>query len=278
MAKKAVKAEKAVAPAESVASPPPAEPAAVEAKPGIVLGIDVGGTGIKGAPVDIRKGVLLAERYRLETPQPATPEAVVETIGRIVQHFGWSGPVGVGFPAAVRHGIVCTATNIDKSWIGKDVVQMIASATGSPRVAVANDADVAGLAEVRFGAGKGVKGLVLMITLGTGIGTALFLDGKLVPNLEMGHLEVKGQNAEEWASEAVRDRENLKWGVWAKRVNKYLRAMEDLLWPDLIVVGGGASKRSEKFFPLLSLRTTVVPATLLNEAGIVGAAVSASAK
>ncbi|MFM7322142.1 MAG: polyphosphate--glucose phosphotransferase [Armatimonadota bacterium] len=240
-----------------------------------VLGIDVGGTGIKGAPVSLRTGKLLAERFRLDTPQPATPDAVAETIAGVAKHFDWTGPIGVGFPAAIQHGIVRTASNIDPSWIGIDAAALIGAATGAPKVAVANDADVAGLAEIRFGAGKGVKGSVLMITIGTGIGTALFVDGKLVPNMEMGHIEVNGKDGEAWASDAARERENLKWDKWAGRIDKYLHKIEDLLWPDLIIVGGGVSKKAERFFPNLTVRTPIVPATMLNEAGIVGAALIA---
>lgn len=239
-----------------------------------VLGIDIGGTGIKGAPVNVRTGQLRGERFRLETPQPATPEAMVETVAEVARHFDWTGPIGVGFPAACKYGTIQTASNIDKSWIGRDAAAMIAEATGSPRVTVANDADVAGLAELRFGAGRGNKGVVLMITIGTGLGTALFVGGRLVPNLEMGHIEIKGIDAESWASDAAREREDLKWDKWAKRIDRYLHKMEDLLWPDLIIVGGGVSKRSEKFFPELTLRTPIVPATFLNDAGIVGAALN----
>lgn len=241
-----------------------------------VLGIDIGGTGIKGAPVNVRTGQLLAERFRLETPQPATPEAVVATAAEVARHFEWTGPIGVGFPAVCKDGTIHTASNIDKSWIGMNAATMIAEATGSPKVVVANDADVAGLAELKFGAGRGKRGVILMITIGTGLGTALFVGGKLVPNLEMGHIEIKGVDAESWASDAAREREDLKWEKWAKRIDKYLHKMEDLLWPDLIVVGGGVSKRSEKFLPELTLRTPIVPATLLNEAGIVGAALNCS--
>jgi polyphosphate glucokinase len=243
-----------------------------------ILGIDIGGSGIKGAPVDTHQGTLLAERFRLETPQPATPEATVETVAAVARQFDWTGPIGVGFPAVVKNGVIHTAANIDSTWIGRDAAQMIAEATDSPTVHVANDADVAGLAEIQFGAGRDVPGLVLMITLGTGIGTALFLDGKLIPNMELGHIEIKGKDAESWAAESARDREELKWGEWAKRVDRYLRTMEALLWPDLIIVGGGVSRKAERFFPDLTTRTRVVPATLLNEAGIIGAALNASVR
>lgn len=248
------------------------------AKPTVILGIDIGGTGIKGAPVDITTGELIGERFRLETPQPATPEAMVATVAEVVKHFDWHGPIGVGFPAVVKYGTVSTAANIDKSWIGKDAAGMIAEATGCSPVAIGNDADVAGLAEATFGEGKGKGGLIFLCTLGTGIGTALILDGKLIPNTELGHIELKGMDAETYAAESIREKEDLSWEKWAKRVNRYLTAIENLFWPDLIIVGGGVSKKAEKFFPLLSLRTPVVPAALQNEAGIVGAALWAAAR
>jgi polyphosphate glucokinase len=246
-------------------------------KDNVVLGIDIGGSGIKGAPVDILRGTLTAERFRLETPQPATPEAVIETTAEVVRQFDWKGPIGVGFPAAIQHGIVRTASNIDESWIGKNAEEGIRNATGAAKVVVKNDADVAGIGEIRFGAGKDVPGLVLMITLGTGIGTALFIDGILVPNTELGHIELRGRNAEEYAAESAREREDLSWEKWARRVDRYLDAMQRLFWPDLIIVGGGVSKQYEKFFPLLTTgeRVPIVPATLRNEAGIVGAALAA---
>jgi polyphosphate glucokinase len=252
--------------------------AAAAAKPTIILGIDIGGTGIKGAPVDVTTGELVGERFRLETPQPATPEAVVATVAEIVKHFDWHGPIGVGFPAVVKYGTVSTAANIDKSWIGKDAAGMISEATGCSPVAIGNDADVAGLAEATFGEGKGKEGLIFLCTLGTGIGTALILDGKLIPNTELGHLELKGMDAETYAADSAREREDLSWEKWAKRVNRYLTMVENLFWPDLIIVGGGVSKKADKFFPLLSLRTPVVPAALQNEAGIVGAACWAAAR
>jgi polyphosphate glucokinase len=191
-----------------------------------------------------------------------------------VRHFGWTGPIGVGFPAAIVRGVVKTAANIDLSWIGVNARAMLADATGCP-VNVANDADVAGMAEMRFGAGKGRGGTVLMVTLGTGIGTALFLDGKLIPNTELGHIEIKGEDADGWASDSARERDDLGWKKWAKRVDTYLDRMHALLWPELIIIGGGASKKHERFLPRLSVDTEVVPAQLLNEAGIVGAAVAA---
>lgn len=239
------------------------------------FGIDIGGSGVKGAPVDAQTGTLAGERHRIETPQPATPQAVADTVAQLVRHFDWRGPIGVGFPAALRRGTVLTAANIDKSWIGQNADDLFTQATGSP-VHVANDADVAGLAEMAFGAGKDNKGVVLVVTLGTGIGTALFVNGTLLPNTELGHIELNGRDAEEYAADSAREREDLKWGEWAKRVDKYLLKMEALFWPDLIIVGGGVSKKSEKFLPHLTVKTPIVPAALRNEAGIVGAAALAS--
>jgi polyphosphate glucokinase len=244
--------------------------------PATLLGIDIGGTGIKGATVDTATGEMTAERFRLETPQPATPEAVVATVAEVAKHFDWTGPIGVGFPAALRDGVVLTAANIDKSWIGQNAAQMIAEATGSPKVVVGNDADVAGYAEMHFGAGKGNNGLIIMCTLGTGIGTALFYKGVLIPNTELGHIEIKGQDAEEYAAESAREREDLSWEKWAKRVDRYLLKMQSLFWPDLIILGGGVSKKDDKFIPLLTVteKVPVVAAGLRNEAGIVGAAMA----
>ncbi len=240
-----------------------------------VLGIDVGGSGIKGAPVDTETGELLADRFRLRTPSPADPKAVAETVAELVKHFEWDGPVGCGFPSVVQHGVVRTAANIHKSWIGDNARARFEDATGCT-FTVANDADVAGLAEMRLGAGKGIGGTVLVATLGTGIGTALFVDGKLVPNTELGHIEIKGQDAEKRAAESAREREGLSWKKWAKRVDRYLRTMHAYFWPELIIIGGGVSKKHEKFIPLLTVETEVVPAALRNEAGIVGAALSAA--
>jgi polyphosphate glucokinase len=240
-----------------------------------VLGIDVGGSGIKGAPVDIDEGRLTAERFRLVTPQPATPEAVAETLRRLVDHFGWDGPIGCGFPAVIQRGHVRTAANIAESFLGVDAGRMFSRATGCP-FTLANDADAAGLAEMRFGAGRGRDGVVLIVTLGTGIGSAIFVDGRLVPNTELGHIEIGGREAERWASAAVREKKQLGWKKWAARVDRYLRAMHAYLWPELIILGGGVSKNHEKFLPLLTVETEVVPAQLRNEAGIVGAALAAA--
>jgi polyphosphate glucokinase len=236
-----------------------------------ILGIDIGGSGVKGAIVDTKKGILLSERFRIETPQPATPEAVAGVIEKITRHFQWKGPVGVGFPGVIQQGIARTAANVDSSWIDKDLNKLFSEATGC-KVHAVNDADAAGMAEVKFGAGKGQKGTLLLVTVGTGLGTVVFTNGKLVPNLELGHLILHGDDAELYASDAARSNNNLDWDTWAGRFNEYLLRIEELIWPDKIIIGGGASKKGEKFFPFLTTKAPVVPAKLMNEAGIVGAA------
>ncbi|GAB3591586.1 ROK family protein [Angustibacter peucedani] len=243
----------------------------------IALGIDVGGSGVKGAPVDLATGELLADRLRLETPQPATPEAVADVVAEVGRHFTdhlGDGPIGITVPGVVTHGIVRSAANIDPTWIGTDADTLLSERIGRD-VHVVNDADAAGVAEARFGAARGQRGLVLMTTLGTGIGTALLLDGRLVPNSELGHLEIDGHDAESRAASSVREVEDLSWEEWAERLQRYYGVVEDLLWPSLIVVGGGVSKKADKFLPLLHLRAPIVAATLRNQAGIVGAALLA---
>jgi len=241
---------------------------------GVLLGIDIGGTGIKGAPVDLDKGELTTERFRLLTPKPATPEAVAKTVAEVVKHFGYEGRVGCTFPAVVKHGVVHTASNVDKSWIGTDARAAFEEATGCT-FTITNDADCAGVAEMQFGAGAGRMGVVIVATLGTGIGTAVFHDGKLLPNTELGHIEIRGKDAEDRAADSVREAKKLDWKQWAKRVDEYLDQLERLMWPDLVIIGGGVSKKGEKFIPLLTPRCEVVAAKLLNEAGIVGAALTA---
>lgn len=238
-----------------------------------VLGIDIGGSGIKGAVVNTTGGELLTEPRRLLTPQPSTPQAMAVTVAELVKHFNWQGPIGCGFPSVVKNGVIHTAANISEEWIGVDAAKTFREAT-SCEVVVINDADAAGLAEMRFGAGRGQSGTVLVVTLGTGIGTAIFVNDVLVPNLELGHIEVKGKEAESFATAAVRTKKKLSWKRWAKRVDKYLRAMERLIWPDLIIIGGGISKDHAKFFPLLTTRAKVLPAEMRNQAGIVGAALA----
>jgi polyphosphate glucokinase len=236
-----------------------------------ILGIDVGGSGIKGAPVDIKTGKLVAERIRIKTPPKAEPEPVAEVAAQVAQSFDWKGPIGIGFPAPIKNGIAMMAANVSEKWIGVNADELFTSITGCP-CKVGNDADVAGLAEMTFGAGKDQSGTVIMLTLGTGIGTAIFSNGQLVPNTEFGHLEVNGKDAEYRASDAARQRKDLSWKKYAKRLNRYLMTMEKLFWPDLFIIGGGISKEYEKFIPLLTVQANVVPAQFKNEAGIVGAA------
>ncbi|MDO8145264.1 MULTISPECIES: polyphosphate--glucose phosphotransferase [Isoptericola] len=239
----------------------------------VAFGIDIGGSGIKGAPVDLTTGEFAADRLRIPTPSKSTPDAVADVLAELVAGFDLpdEAPVGVAFPAPLDRGIVRFIANLHKSWKGVDLPQLVREATGRDVTAV-NDADAAGVGEDRYGAAAGHGGVVLMATLGTGIGSALLVDGVLVPNTELGHLEIDGHDAETKASEAARDREDLSWEKWAKRLQRYFETVEMLLSPDLIVVGGGVSKHHQKFLPLLDLRAEIVPATLRNRAGIVGAA------
>jgi len=240
------------------------------------LGIDIGGSGIKGAPVDVATGELLSPRLRIETPQQATPAAVAAVVADIARHFDWTGPIGTAFPAVVKQGIVLTATNVDESWIGCDAALVFSNACGGVPVTVLNDADAAGVGEMQFGAGKGRRDIVSMVTLGTGIGFAVFVDGTLVPNMQLGQISIRGKRAELRAAESARENEGLSWKQWAKRLNEYFLHLEALTWPDLIIVGGGISKKSDKFLPLLRTRAELVPAALENDAGIVGAALVAA--
>jgi polyphosphate glucokinase len=240
------------------------------------FGIDFGGSGIKGAPVDLEKGDFAAERVRIDTPQPATPDAVAKVFADLLGRFDDSdGPVGVTVPGVVRNGVVHSAANIDKHWIGEDADKLFTDATGR-EVHVVNDADAAGLAEVRYGAAKGRMGLVILTTLGTGIGSAFLYDGVLVPNSELGHLEVDGHDAESRAAASVREKKGLSWEEWAHRLTAYYRKLEQLFSPDLFVVGGGVSKKSDQFLPLIDIETEIIPAQLMNAAGIVGAALYAT--
>lgn len=239
-----------------------------------ILGIDIGGSGIKGAPVNTETGEFTHERYRLPTPQPAKPDAVAETVREVARFFNWEGPIGCTFPAIVKNGIMHSAANVDDAWIGTNGQALFEEATGLP-VHVLNDADAAGIAEMLFGAGRGHEGVVMMLTLGTGIGSALFVDGTLVPNLELGHLEIRGKAAEERASDRIRQEKDLSWEKWARRLNEYLERLDFLFSPDLMIIGGGVSKRADKFLPLLNVNAKLVPAELQNDAGIVGAALSA---
>jgi polyphosphate glucokinase len=238
------------------------------------FGVDIGGSGIKGCLVDLEEGRLIGERLRIETPQPSMPDPVYGVVAQIVDHFGWTERIGVTFPGVMKNGVAHTAANVEKSWIGTDVdAGLDALIPGT--VETLNDADAAGIAEMRYGAGRDKRGVVLMLTFGTGIGSALFVDGHLVPNTEFGHIQVDGEDGERRASAAAREREELGYPEWARRVDRYLDVLEAGLWPDLIIVGGGVSKKAQKWVPLLSTRTPVVPAQLQNDAGIVGAALAA---
>jgi polyphosphate glucokinase len=239
-----------------------------------VVGVDIGGTGIKGAAVDPAAGDLVTERVRLFTPQPATPDAVAGVVVDLLSKIEGSGPVGLTLPAVVRDGIVETAANIDHEWIGVNAVDLFTKAVRRP-VAVLNDADAAGIAEMRFGAGRDQQGVVVVVTLGTGIGSALFIHGTLVPNTELGHLHLHHGDAEDWAAESIREHDALSWKEYARRVQRYLELVERLLWPQLIIIGGGISRKADKYLPHVHLRTKVVPARLLNDAGIIGAALCA---
>jgi polyphosphate glucokinase len=239
-----------------------------------ILGIDIGGSGIKGAPVDTTRGVLKAERHRIATPQPSTPEAVIEVVNELVEYFEWKGPVGCTFPAIIKHGVTLSAANVDDAWIGYEAERKLQKRTGCPLLLI-NDADAAGIAEMRFGAGRNHPGVVFILTLGTGIGSAIFVNGELLPNSELGHLEVNGKEAEKWAADSVRRKKDLKWKEWAGRIDVYLNRLAFLFSPDLFIIGGGVSAKFEKFQPYLTTQVPTVPAQLLNDAGIVGAALAA---
>lgn len=238
------------------------------------LGIDIGGSGIKGAPVDLAKGEFARERLRLDTPKVSSPAAVADLVAQIAAHFAddtGDSPIGVTLPAVVTNGVVRSAANIDSAWVGTDARKLLSDRLGR-QVTVVNDADAAGVGELHFGAARNTNGLVLMTTLGTGIGSALLYNGVLVPNSEFGHLEIDGHDAEQRAAAGVRNDEGLSWAQWAERLQRYYSHVEDLLWPDLIVVGGGVSRKTDKFLPLLHLRAPIVAAQLANSAGIIGAA------
>ncbi|MCY0932656.1 polyphosphate--glucose phosphotransferase [Streptomyces sp. H34-S4] len=241
-----------------------------------IFGVDIGGSGIKGAPVDLNRGDLAQERHKVLTPQPATPDGVAGCVVEVVRHFEWDGPVGVTFPGVVTGGVTRSAANMDKAWVGVDTATLLSASLGGRPVTVLNDADAAGVAEMAYGAGRGVGGTVILLTLGTGIGSALFTDGRLVPNTELGHLELKGHDAETRASVKAKEDGDLTWERWAHRVGKYLAHVEMLFSPDLFIIGGGVSRKPEKFLPLIEgVRARIVPAELQNNAGIVGAAMAA---
>jgi polyphosphate glucokinase len=240
-----------------------------------LLGIDIGGTGIKGAPVSIERGQLTGPRFKLPTPRPAKPEAVAQVVLKVVERFpDCEGQIGITFPGVVRKGVVLTAANMDKGWIGLDGDAFLTERIGRS-VHLLNDADAAGVAEMRYGAGKGVAGVVVLITLGTGIGSALFNDGVLVPNTEFGHLEMNGEDAELQASGRAQERNKMSWKAYAKVLQQYLTMIHNAVWPSLVILGGGVSKEADRFLSRISLPCPVVPAQLLNNAGIVGAAVVA---
>ena len=243
-----------------------------------ILGIDIGGSGIKGALVNVETGEMVTDRLRIETPQPSKPKAVIAVVKEIVKHFDYKGPLGVGFPAIVIQGVTRSAANVDDGWIGFPAAKKIAEATGC-QVTVRNDADVAAMAEVKFGAGRDHMGTVMVFTLGTGIGSAMFVDGKLVPNTELGHVYLSGhkKDAEYYATDRIRKKEDLSWKEWGKRLNIYFNFIESLFSPDLIIIGGGVSKKHDKFLSYIDIQAQVVPAALRNEAGIVGAALTAVA-
>ena len=240
------------------------------------FGIDVGGSGIKGGIVDLDTGALIGDRIKLLTPQPATPLAVAKTIAEVVNGFGWTGPLGVTYPGVVTHGVVQTAANVDKAWIGTNARDVISSELNGQDVTVLNDADAAGLAEERYGAGKDNSGLVILLTFGTGIGSAVIHNGTLIPNTEFGHVDVGGKEAEHRAASSVRDRKGWSYKKWTKQVTKVLIAIENVMWPDLFIAGGGISRKADQWVPLLENRTPVVPAALQNTAGIVGAAMAST--
>ncbi|AHW60879.1 polyphosphate glucokinase [Draconibacterium orientale] len=238
-----------------------------------VLGIDFGGSGIKGAIVETKTGELVTERHRIETPQPATPDAVAEVMAQLTEHFNWKGKVGVGVPAVVKNGVMLTAANIDNSWIGQHVNKQLSDKTGC-EVECVNDADAAGIAEIHFGAGAKEKGTVFLLTVGTGIGTVIFINKHLVPNLELGHLEFKGKTIERYSADSVRKRKDLSWEEWGKRFNKALDYYDKMFNPNLFIIGGGVSKKMDKFEEYIKLDTPVVPAEMENNAGIIGAALN----
>ncbi|MEU9199266.1 polyphosphate--glucose phosphotransferase [Streptomyces sp. NPDC048332] len=243
-----------------------------------IFGVDIGGSGIKGAPVDLDRGDLARERHKVLTPHPATPEDVAGCVAEVVGHFDWQGPVGITFPGVVTSGLTRTAANVDKGWIDLDARTLLGDKLGLP-VTVLNDADAAGVAEMTFGAGRGRKGTVIVLTFGTGIGSALFIDGRLVPNTELGHLELHGHDAEKHASTKAKEDGDLSWHHWAHRVQKYLAHVEMLFSPELFIIGGGVSRKADKFLPLIEhVRAEMVPAELQNNAGIVGAAMAAAGR
>jgi polyphosphate glucokinase len=238
------------------------------------FGVDVGGSGVKGGIVDLDTGHLIGERFKLDTPQPSTPDAVAATVAAVVREFGWTGPLGVTYPGVVTNGTVRTAANVDKGWIGTDAAKVISGKLGGQEVTVLNDADAAGLAEEKFGAGKDNSGVIVLLTFGTGIGSAVIHNGVLLPNTEFGHLEVGGKEAEHRAASSIKEQKGWSYQRWTEEVTKVLVAIENAIWPDLFIAGGGISRKADKWIPMLKNRTPVVGAALQNTAGIVGAAMA----
>ena len=238
------------------------------------LGIDIGGSGIKGAIVDVTKGVFTTDRHRIPTPEGGKPDDVAEVVGEITRFFNWNGPIGCTFPAIIKNGVAYSAANVHDSWIGTDAHRLFQRVTGDP-VLVLNDADAAGIAEMRFGAGRGHEGIVFILTIGTGIGSSIFVNGSLLPNSELGHLQLKGKDAEKYAANSIREEKELSWKKWGKRLNKYLQHVDFLFSPDLFILGGGVSKKHDKYFHYLDTNAEIVPALLRNDAGIIGAAMAA---
>jgi polyphosphate glucokinase len=241
-----------------------------------IMGVDIGGSGIKGAPVDIEQGRLATKRHRIPTPQPSTPQAVAKVVADIARHFEWQGPIGCTFPAVIKRGVAYSAANVDNAWIGTNGEALLTQETGCPVVLI-NDADAAGIAEMEFGAGQGQRGVVIVLTFGTGIGSAVFANGQLVPNTEFGHMEIRGRDAEDRAADRVRKAKDLSWEKWAGRVNEFLEHMEIVFSPDLFIIGGGVSKKHKKYLRLLHAQADIRPAEMLNQAGIIGAAMAARA-
>ena len=236
-----------------------------------VLGIDIGGSGVKGALVDTESGELITERHRIDSEHKPSPKEMAKMVKTIAKYFDWTGPIGVGFPGVIHGSVIKTSANLHQDFCDCDAVKLFSEATKCP-VSLVNDADAAGLAEIRFGAGRDVPGKVLLLTLGTGVGSALFYNGRLCPNMELGHLPIDGKSAERFVSSAARERRDLSWKKWGKELNGYLQILEEILWPELIIIGGGVSAKHEKYFKHLKTRAKLVPAASLNAAGIVGAA------
>lgn len=239
-----------------------------------ILGIDIGGSALKGAPVDVDKGALTAERYRVEMPKRSVPEAVGDCVANLAAHFEWKGPIGCTFPGIVKKGVTLSAANVDLAWVDYPAQKMFSRKTGS-RVVVLNDADAAGIAEIEFGAGKGERGVVIMLTFGTGLGSAVFINGQLVPNTELGHLELNGKDVEKRTAARVKTEKGLSWKQWAARVNDYFALLDFLFSPDLLIIGGGISRHNDKFLRYLKSSARIVPAKFFNDAGIIGAALAA---